>query len=264
MHCASVGSTTLQPASVGVAVHWASVGSTTLQPRSAGVAMHCASVGRTAAQPASAGLAMHCARVGGGGVLRKACWVTLPAMAPVTVMASPARSRTAPVVETATPVPALVAIAPLMVSWSVALPLGPAASVIAPPPVEFTAPSIVSGLCAVRLMLPVVVETVWPRATVSAPVLSTVTAPLPPSTMFCSASAPVFVIEMPALPPAFDAASDEACVVRAMPLPAFAVTLAAFTLPPMAPVAVSETFAPAAWIPEDPATVPARMSVALV
>ena len=63
LHCASVGRTTLHP---GRRIRDAlrEQGRTTLQPKSVGVAVHCATVGRTALQPASVGFAMHCVRRG--------------------------------------------------------------------------------------------------------------------------------------------------------------------------------------------------------
>ena len=50
--CVTGGSTTVQPASVGLVVHWVTVGSTAEQPPNVGVDRHALSVGSTAVQPA--------------------------------------------------------------------------------------------------------------------------------------------------------------------------------------------------------------------
>ncbi len=248
--------------------------------------MHCAIVGNTALQPLSAGFAMHCVSVGSTGTLTNACCVTLPAMAPLTVIASPACRTMAPEVETSIPAPEALLIPPFTVIVSVELPVGVAVRVMAPPEAEVTAPETVNGpFVEVMEMLPVVVDTVRSAPSVVAPVLLMETEP-PPDCVTCPIwSAPVLVIAM-LPPPVFEAPIRPACVVSVMPLPALATRFDAITLPLTAPDAVRTAAAaptvtgalmvrsPALamrkvplspdWVPECPATVPTSRPVALV
>ena len=204
VHSAAVGRTALQPAMVGDAMHWAMVGNMVPHPTSFGLAVHCESVGGAGG--------------GGGGAIgefKNACLVIVPPVTePVVLMASPALNKTAPVVDT-------VPIA-LTVNTSLALPVGPASSVIAPPLTLVTDPSTVKGLCVLSLILPALVDTDVPAFIDVAPMLSTMMLPVLPGVdcaRFWRTSAPVLLIFISVFAPELVADSEPICVTSAVPFP---------------------------------------------